>query len=75
MVLGGWTFQPNLGNKIVERILQPERNFSNDSFGFSLNTANGKDNQQRIENERASCKASYPALFDEVVQLMKNAGA
>ena len=66
-------FKPSLGNKIIERILKPARNFSESSFGFSLNSANGKENQQRIESERASCKASYPALFDEVDQLMKNA--
>ena len=67
-------FKPSLGNKIIERLLKPERKFADSSFGFSLNTGNGKENQQRIESERASCKASYPALFDEVDRLMKNAG-
>ncbi|CAN5812185.1 hypothetical protein BH11PSE12_BH11PSE12_21800 [soil metagenome] len=65
-------FKSTLGDVMLSKILTKQKAaISDSSFGFLLTSGNIKADQLRIQNERATCMATYPELFADVAKLIK----
>lgn len=67
-------FKPALGEVMLSRMLTPATSQAGaDGFGFLLSEATARDNDSRIERERAACRTAQPDLFNDARALVAKA--